>query len=400
MKLSLHPNLLLLLFLWPILGQCGEISQYNYDQINAAQTLLNKNQPQQAKIRMVKFLTDLDNHSSHQYSKALAQLVLGRSALALNQNKQALKAFSDAYNSQQLDKQQSIPLLLTIAQLQLNLNKWQPGINSLNHWLQITPVREHKANHYYLLSYGYYELKSWQKGLKAIQIALRMKPSASTNWYQLGIAIAIQLKNWPKAQNWQYIVVIRKPDQMSQWQQLASLELRAEHPKDALASMRIAWQRNLFNTQEHYQLLSQLAASQRIPYLAAQVMEDGLTKGKLKRSKENLQQWANLLSQARAYKQALKPLRELVERYPSKEHYQNYQSTLLITQQWQKVIELHQKAKRHHIDPGELQLNAAIAACQLKKFNLAKRLFEPLTQHRQLSSQAKAWLRYIRQINA
>ncbi|CAG9296105.1 tetratricopeptide repeat protein [Celerinatantimonas diazotrophica] len=399
MKRSLCLNLLVLLFLWPLQALCGQIPQYDYNQINSAQTLLSDGQPQQAKTQMVKFLADLGNSSQRRYSKALAQLVLGRSALALNENKQALKAFSHAYHSHQLAQQQSQSLLLTIAQLQLNLKKWQLGVNSLNSWLKITPAKEHQANHYYLLSYGYYELNSWNKGLHALKTALQMKPSASTNWYQLGIAIAIHLKNWTIAQDWQRVVVMRSPNQINQWQQLASLELRAKHPKQALASMRMAWQNNLFSRSEHYQLLMQLAASQHIPYLAAQVMEDGFAKKKLKRTKDNLQQWADLLNQARQYKQALAPLKELAARFPSKEHYQNYLSTLLVTHQWQQVIKLQQQAKRYHADSAQLQLDAAIAACQIKKFNLAKKLFEPLTHHPQVSDQAHAWLSYIQQLN-
>lgn len=400
MKRSQRLSLLLLIFLWPLVAQCGEISQYDYNKINAAQTLLSNNHPKQAQAQMVKFLADLGNSSRHEYSKALAQLVLGRSALALNQNQQALQAFNEAYESKQLEQKQSQSLLLTIAQLQLNLKKWQQGVNSLTQWLKITPTKEHKANHYYLLSYGYYELKQWTHGLTAIKTALQMKPSASTNWYQLGIAIAIGQKNWTIAQDWQRVVVIRSPNQINQWQQLTSLELRAKHPKKALASMRMAWQRGLFSSSEHYQLLMQLAASQHIPYLAAQVMQDGFAKKKLKRTKDNLQQWASLLNQSRQYKQALTPLKELAERYPSKEHYQNYLSTLLVTHQWQQVIELQQKAQHHHADSPQLQLDAAIAACQLKKFNQAKSLFEPLTHHQQLADQAKAWLSYIAQVNA
>ncbi|MFM2485042.1 tetratricopeptide repeat protein [Celerinatantimonas yamalensis] len=397
MRLSAY-WIILFVGLYAPLGHSESISQSDYRTLQAAQALLAAQQPEKAQKKLQQWLQQLAKSPSNEYARSLAQITLGRTALALQNPQQALAAFKQAYQSQTQPEAQQQALLMTIAQLQLNLEQWQAGVDSLKQWLKVAPNTHHQANHYYLLAIGYYHLNDWHSGLDSINTALTQRANAPLDWYQLGVALAIAKKQWHRSIIWQQKIVSLAPSQMQNWYQLANLELNAKQPLQALATLRLAWQRHLFAMPDHYRMLSQLALSEHIPYLAAVVYADGIKKQQLKNNAENLQQLASLWTSAKQYPQALKSLDQLATRYPSNLHYQSYIDMLLAQKKWQRVMIIHQQANQHGQKSAALDLSAGIAATELNQFTKATALFHLAKRSSLLQSQAKAWLDYVQQI--
>lgn len=390
-------TLSLLLMLTGPLARAAQLSQGDYNKLQKADQLVEKQQYASAKSLLRGYIKSWQKSRRQAYPRALAQLALGRIALSEDHYKTAYQLFLTAYQDDVLPKAQQTSLLLTLAQLDLNLEHWQQGVDKLKQWLKATPASEHQGRHYQLLALGQYQLKKHAEGLHSIREAFALKTDAPTSWYSLGVALAIAEKQWPQAVTWQGKVVQAKPDEMTQWQQLAALQMRAKQEKAALATMRLAWQRGLFTQADHYKLLSQLAGNQKVPYLAAKVIDDGIAHKEVKATPANLRWSAGLWLQAKQFDQALARYQQLCQREPNKRNYHQYLSLLANQQQWQTLLKAAEQAEKH-VSTARIDLLKGIAATQLKKYHQAESYFASARKSKQYAASSKSWLEYIEQV--
>lgn len=375
------------------------LSSADFTAIQQAQNKLAHSHPKKAWRQAQKQLQLWGDSKRHAGAKALMSIVLGRSALALDKNAAALKAFKAAFDSHHLDAQQAHSLLHSIAQLQLQEEQWLACVHSFNQWLS-SPLAKNKphSQEYYWLAYAHYQLKDYQNALSAIKIALSHHQEYSAPWYQLGVALAVKTHHWPLATHWQQHIVEHDAKRMRHWRQLSQLELKAKQNARALATMRIAWQRQLFNQESDYQLLSNLASMEQLPYLAAKVYQQGMQHGKISRNARHLKRQARLWNSARQYEQALPLLSLLVKRYPTAKNYQLYGNTLLTTTQWEKITQLYEQTQHAHMTTHSLQFYAAIAAINQQQWIKASQLLHPLLENKKFHDRASSWMNYLKQL--
>ncbi|MFM2482579.1 hypothetical protein [Celerinatantimonas sp. YJH-8] len=377
--------------------QAAELSAYDYQQLQQADKLIEQQLYPQAKIYLNDYLKRLGSNDRPSYPQALAQLALGRIALAEDHYSQAYPYFNQAYQGKVLPEAQQLSLLLTLAQLDLNLEHWQQGVIHLQQWFKQAPPEQQKARHYQLLAFGQYQLKHWTDGLAAMRQAFSMRNNPPQNWYNLGVALAIANHSWPQAIQWQSHLVELDPQSMQQWQQLAALQMRNHQSKAALATMRLAWQRGLFNRTDHYQLLAQLANTAKIPYLAAQVLDDGIDKHVVKANISHVRWLAGLWIQARQFDQAIDRYQQLCQLEPTRQNYHQYLSLLANQQRWKELLQNATLAERHVQSP-RIDLLKGIAATQLQKYTQAEQFFKQAKRSEQYASSSQSWMNYIQQI--
>lgn len=396
MRIKLHQWLFIIACFSPLI-HATPLSEFDFHKLQEAQHLLDDGHIQKAKNLLNQWVHAMSHSSQLSYAATLGHIKLGRIALLQSEPKLALSQFTTAYQANLLDKHQQNQLLLTIAQLHLSLNQWQSGVNQLILWLEKTPKQQHKALQYYQLAVGYYHLKLWNKGLSAIETSLQ-QTSPHISWYQLAVALAVSDQKWPKAIQWQRKIVKVSPQKITHWEQLASLEIQGQQMSSALATMRMAWQRQLFDKPRQYRLLAQLASHEKMPYLSAQALQSAIDEGMLKATPIRLRQVAQLWTQAKDYPKAIASYKKLIRKTDQSSDYQQYMTLLLNQQQWQGVLNTYKQAITKHIVSPQLHLSAGIAAIEAGKYQIAKQYLLLAQNSPTYKSSSQAWLQYLEQI--
>ena len=333
----------------------------------------------------------------------------------------ALPALKKAWQLEQLPEQEQLSLQGIIAQLMLQQEEYKQGIPLFEDWLSKTPVTEHKARHYLVLAQAYSQQEKWAKALPNAQKAVEMTAKVPTSWYKMLVGLHSRLEQWPQAIKVQKIVVGREADTMSQWRQLALLQYQSSLSSTkaankaskqassnkvrkadsvALATLRMAYERQLFNQHSDYQLLSQWLNANGLPYKAAQVLEQGLKQPTLQPSdQEQLTQQrrlAQLWIRAKALPQAEAVLHQLAKVQPEPQLLQQLAQLQIRQQQWHKAERsLKQLLAMSPNNYGEILLLHGITLVQLEERDKANQQFQLALKEDGSKQGAKQWLNYL-----
>ncbi|WP_432459901.1 hypothetical protein [Agarivorans sp. QJM3NY_25] len=384
-------------------AKTNQLNQYEYKQVNSALSLIEQQQPQQAKRVLVKLEQTLKPLAARAYALAITRLNLAQLALSGDHYQQALHYYQLAVDSNTLEPAQLLQLMLVRAQLNLALQHWAIGAELLETWLSQAEPSSIAASHYQLLAQAKLQQQQWRAGAEAIERAISMQKSATVpiNWYQMAMVSRSQLSQWRLAIKWQKQLLSAEPKKMSHWYQLAALLMQNKDEPAALASLRLAYQQGLFEKPSQYTLLSQLLIRQGNAYLAAQILEQAMQRGQLKRNKR----YQSLLSQAwllaKQQKQASAALAQLLKIDDSEANLRQYAQLLLQQQQWNKALDVlqHLADKQAKVEP-RLWLMMGIANIHLGQLSRAQQLIAKAETDDKLRNESQVWLNYISQVQA
>ncbi len=337
--------------------------------------------------------------------------------------KAALPALKKAWQLKQLPEKEQLSLQGIMAQLMLQQDELKQGIPLFEAWLDQTPKDKHQARHYLSLAQAYSQLEKWSKALPHVKKAISLSDKVPTNWYQMQVGLHSRLKQWPQAVSVQRVVVARKANQMASWRQLALLQYQVNHKgkphhqnktrhkhhkkkrrevsEAALATLRIAYERQLFEKISDYQLLSQWLSVNNLPYQAAQVLEEGvMTQSQYKApNKVFLKQQrrlAQLWIRAKALPKAEAVLQQLATIQPDPKLLQQLAQLQIRQQQWQKAeSSLKQLLALSPKNYGDILLLHGITLLQLEERIKASEQFQLALKEDSSQQGAKQWLNYI-----
>lgn len=377
--------------------QAKQLTQAEHGTISRAIKQIQAEQYGAAKQQLVELEAKLKPQQNKDYALAMVWLNLANIALRQDQYKAGLKYYDKAVATGTLTPEQSLPLLLTRAQLNMSLENWSAGTKLLRQWLQQAPVSQVKAQHYQLLAQGYVQQAQWQGAAKAINQALKRKPNAATSWYQIAVVSHSKLKQWNSAIKWQKRILAREPKVMLQWQQLAGLQMRANKSKDALATFRLAHQQGLFNRSQQYRILAQLLLQQGNAYQAAQVIDQALQAGKIKDNQQHQKLLSQAWLQAKQQDQALQALAKLAKQQPNQQNLWQLGQLQLQQQRWQDaLVTLNQLTKGN--DSDRVYLMMAIANINLKQYPNARSMLAKVDQASSYHGEVVSWRNYLAHI--
>jgi len=370
-----------------------------YKQLTAVQKLIAEEQWKQARTS----LHALKEAMTRPYPNALRLQTLGQVELQLDRYPQALNAFRSAYELQVLDESQQLQLLHLRGQLQLSQENWKKGAALLEQWLLDVAASEQpdkvKADDYLWLAQAYSQQELWRKTIDRIRTAIKMRPDAPENWHQLELAGHLNRKDWKSA-----LVVLRRlvqinPVKESYWSQIASLQLQLKRNRQALATLRIAYELGYLKKGSNQKLLAQLMLQHQMPYQAAQLLDQAMKAKRIKRSERNLRMVASAWSQAREQERALDTLLVLAKRKPTATLLGRIARLQVHQKQWSAAEKTLKKAlKLKAKNPERLLLLQGIARVRMEQLDAARRSFTQAQQYADARGVAESWLQYLTQI--
>lgn len=353
--------------------------------------------------------------------RALAQAELQEADYA-----KALTAIRNAWQLKQLPEADQLNLQGLLAQLMIQQDELDQGILLFEDWLAKTPEDQQQARHYLTLAQAYSQQESWSKALPNAEEAVKRHESAPVSWLALLVGLHTRLEQWPQAVNVQKRILIQEPRQMRHWRQLAMLQYRLptdEHKDavnpEAVASLRIAWQQELFDRTNDYQLLSQWLNANGQPLKAAQVLADAQQQPVFTALSEEQQlvvaeQLAGLWLRAKSWGKAEQSLQQVASNPAVKDNaersadlYKQIARLQMQQKKWQAAGQtLNTLLAEYPADPSEVLLLQGIVLLQQEqveaaegKFQLAEQSVDP-DSDKYVGKNARQWLRYIEQIRS
>jgi tetratricopeptide (TPR) repeat protein len=216
---------------------------------------------------------------------------------------QALRDFEEVVRMNVLPNTAHFPLLLQIANLYMAQERFELTLRWVDEWFAYadTPT----ADAYMLRATALAQLNRFREALVPIDRALALRPDAPDQWYQLKLAAHFELKEYPQAARVLEYLIQRDPGRRSYWNQLVSVYLAMDDQRNALAVAALAHRKGIFERETEWVQLYQLYSFNEVPYKAAQILEEGLTKGVVEATQRRWEDLGNAWYSAQEMDRAL-----------------------------------------------------------------------------------------------
>jgi tetratricopeptide (TPR) repeat protein len=162
--------------------------------LQKALDLLNDNKTDEAMPLLQKII---DNPKAGKYAQSLATQGQGQIAYDKQDNAGAINAWRAAYAIDGLPNNQQFTLLLNIANLQQQEEKYQESLNTLDEYFKAT--NGGKPDAYALQGNNYYRMDKYQDAINSITKAQSLTDKSSDNWNQILMASYAGLEQYDKA---------------------------------------------------------------------------------------------------------------------------------------------------------------------------------------------------------
>jgi predicted Zn-dependent protease len=256
-----------------------DMSSANQKDLNKALDLVNNNQFDEAAPLLQKVM---DDPKASKYAHALALEGQAQAASGKQDDATAIAKFKEAYALDALPNSQQFQVLYNVAIIQLQSEKYEDSLNTVNEWFKVTGAQ--KADAYALQGNAYYRTEKFQAAVDAIKKALSLSDKPSDSWYQILMASYAELDQYDEAAKVLEGQLAKNPNDAKLITQLASVYLKGKQDQKAIDLLANAKQKGLLNSESDYKLMAQLYDQADKPKEGAAVLNEGFSKGIIKPS--------------------------------------------------------------------------------------------------------------------
>lgn len=257
-----------------------EMSAGNQKDLNKALDLISDNKGDEAQALVTKVM---DDPKASKYAHALALEAQGQIAYDKQDFDGAIKDFRDAYAADALPNNQHFTLLYQIAQLQLQEEKYQDSLNTLDEWTKATGGAQ-KADAYAMEANAYYRLEKFQLAIDTMKKGLALSNETKDTWLQIMMASYAELDQYDEAAKILEQMLAKTPNDSRLIRQLATIYVKGKQDQKAVDLLASAKQKGQMTTEDDYKLMAQLYDQVDKPKDAAETLNEGFTKGIVKPS--------------------------------------------------------------------------------------------------------------------
>ncbi len=284
---------LVCLLLWLPALAANTLSQTTYQSLLEIDQLINKNSHPEALKQGLALLPKTRSN----YEKAVVRQRIAMSYSAQNQLNPAIAQLQQATQLSALPKPLNHQLTTHIGQLYLSLNNYKQAAVWLNKAINSDELNTAQLRVQLASAYG--QMGQYPAAIEQLNRAIKQQPPGDENWGQLLIWLHFQTKNYNAAIKPLQQLVERFPNKRRYWQQLSQVYLSANNPQQALATLELAHQKQLFRASSDYLDLATLYAYLGAPRRAAAILEAGLLSGNVDANEQNQNQLSDYQHLAR-----------------------------------------------------------------------------------------------------
>jgi tetratricopeptide (TPR) repeat protein len=270
-----------------------EMSPGNQKDLNKAADLVNENKADEAQPLVEKVLGD---GKASKYAQSFAHQLQGQIYYDKEKSAEAIAEYRKAVEIDGLGNAQHFSVVLTIAQLQMQDEKYQDALATLDQWQKLTGSET--ANELALRGNAYYRLDQYQPAIDSMKKAIAMSDKVNDSWTQILMASYFALNQFDQAAALVQQQIAKDPANKKLIDQLATIYIQADKPQQALDLMAKAKSQGLITTGEDYVQMAKLYGAADKPKDAAATLKEGFDKGLIKPSYDAYKLQGDVCTQA------------------------------------------------------------------------------------------------------
>ncbi|GAA0364968.1 tetratricopeptide repeat protein [Bowmanella denitrificans] len=337
--------------------------------------------------------------TSDAFDRAFTDKFIGQLlAVQEGQAKKSLQYLRNSVKDKQLTDADHASILRVVADVSLQDQQFQNAIDYYKKWMEFTCKEDPEV--YLRMANAYYELKQWDNVIGPADKAIALYDKPNKNPYVMKLSAYFERKMWPQTIAVAEDLVRVFPDDPQWWSQLGMFYAQVEDYKKALAMLEVAYNNGFLKKESEIRVLSQLYASNDIPYKAASIMEKHMKEGLLKRDEKNLASLANAWHSAKEIKKAANYYGQAAALSNDPDYLRRQGTLLLSAEQYKDAVATLEKALEANKDAKEAgRLHMAIMEANFYQGN-----FKEAYKHVKLAMNdsatarsAKSWEPYIKE---
>ena len=352
---------------------------YNEDLIDDAITILSEIEPKEDfdKAYVNRFLGNIMATKDGMGPKALELLVSSVETKVLND----------------LEHSQTLKL---VADLSLQEKEYEQAVEYYQAYLDFTCKEDPEV--YTRMANAFYELKQYDKLIDPADKAIALYEEPNKNPYVLKLSSYYERKMYKETVGVAEDIVNTFPEEGKWWVQLGQFYLMIEDYKKSLATLEIAYDQGFLEKPNLIKMLSQLYATNNMPYRSAKVLAENIANGKIEKTADNLASVANSYHQAMEYETAAQYYQQAAEMSSDPEFYRKQGVLLLVAEDYKGAITALSKALERGVeDPGKVHFSLMEANFYAGDFKQAYEHIKEAKKDKTLRRNANAWEPYIKQ---
>ena len=269
-----------------------DMSSGDQRDLNKAADLVNDGKNDAAQPLVTKVL----DRSKSKYAQSFAYQLQGQIYYDQDHGEQAIAAYRKAVEVNGLPNVQHFQVMYLIAQLQLQEEKYDDALTSIDQWEKATGAQT--ADELALKANAYYRLDRYQPAIDTMKQAIAMSDQPSESWLQILMASYYELDQYDQAAALVEQQLAKHPGDMKLINQLATVYIQGDQPQKAVAIMAKAKNEGLITTSQDYVQLVKLYATADKPKDAVATMKEGLAKGIIQPSYDDYKLLGDVCQQA------------------------------------------------------------------------------------------------------
>jgi len=256
-----------------------DMSASDQKDLNKAADLINDNKNDEAEPLVQKVLS---NPKASKYAQAFAHQLQAQMNWEKDKSDEAIVEYRKAVELDALPNDAHFQVLYQIAQLQIQDEKYQDALATLDQWSKQTGAET--ADELALKANAYYRLDKFQEAIDTMKKAVAMSDKPNDSWTQILMASYFELNQYDQAAQVVQQQLAKNPTDKKLLNQLATIYIQADKPQQALDLMAKAKNDGLISSSDDYMQLAKLYAAADKYKEASATLKEGLDKGILKPS--------------------------------------------------------------------------------------------------------------------
>lgn len=336
-------------------------------------------------------------NTSQRYDRAFVDNFIGKMLAGQDgKGEEALKYLAGSVNEKILNDSEHAGNLRLVGDLSMQEKKYEEAIGWYKKWMIFTCKRD--PDIYTRMAQAYYESKNLPAMVEPANKAIALYEKPNKNPYVLKLQSYYERKMYKETVEVAETLVKVFPDNKQWWTQLGFFYMLVEDYKKALSTFEIAYNQGYLEKKSEIKALSQLYATNDIPYKSAVLIEKYMKSGLIERDAKNLASLANSYHQAKNYSKAANYYGEAAKLSDDPDHYRKQGILLLAAEKYKAAVKPLQTALDKGIDgKGRVHMALMEANFYAGNFKQAYVHIREAKKDSATSRNARSWEPYIKE---
>ncbi|MBT8136337.1 MAG: hypothetical protein KJO54_04895 [Gammaproteobacteria bacterium] len=373
-------------------GSQQTIGERAYKRLEQAHTALGEKKYSEALAR----LQQMEELDLNDYERALVYQTYGFLGVEQGQYGSAIEYFERCLSLEALPDTAQQGMLYSLAGLYSAEGRQQMTIDTLMRWLPNEPAPSPDA--YIMLAAAHAELGQYPAALPWVEKAVAGARQPKESWFQLLVAVYFETRDYSGAATALRQMIALWPDKPGYWENLSGAYQQLGSDVEAVATMKLAWRRDLLKTESKLLNLARMMMYVEDPYQAGSLLDAEMQRGRVARNRQNLELLLRAWTGAKEFDNAISVIDQLAPMTGDGEYYLRKAQLYAERANWELVVPAAEQA----IARGGLRKAGApwilkgMAEAELGRF---KDAIDSLTEAKKYGDnfrrQAEGWLQFV-----